>query len=157
MTEKRPPAIGLALAAVAALIFVGGTLWSVLSAEDAEIEDEQPRPTLSEVMEDSRLVVRGVADSVMRLGDPSDAGVKAVIRVDEVVAAASEDEEPSEVVVFDKDFRESWGAGQDMLLFLGTEGALPEDAEYRVLERCIFDEETLPCPYDTGDIEVLEE
>ena len=152
MTKERPPAIGLALAAVAAVIFVGGTLWSVLSAEDAEIEDEQPRPPQSEVMADAELVVNGVATSVTRLGDPSDAGVRAVIEIEEIVLSDSTPE-PSEVVVYDKDFRETWGAGQEMLLFLGTQGRLPEGAEYRVVERCILDEEALPCPYDTDAIE----
>jgi len=153
MTKERPPAIGLALAAVAAVVFVGGTLWSVLSAEDAEIEDEQPRPTQSEVMADTELVVEGVATSVTRLGDPSDAGVRAVIEIDEVLASDSE-AEPTEVVVYDRDFRESWGAGQEMLLFLGTQGRLPEGAEYRVVERCLLNEEALPCPYDPAATEL---
>ena len=152
MTKERPPAIGLALAAVAAVIFVGGTLWSVLSAEEAEIEDEQPRPTQSEVMADTELVVNGVATSVTRIGDPSDAGVRAAIEIDEVLLSELT-EEPSEVVVYDQDFRETWGAGQEMLLFLATEGQLPEGADYRVIERCILDEEALPCPYDPATLE----
>ena len=62
-------------------------------------------------------------------------------------------EEPAEVVVYDRDFRETWGAGQEMLLFLGAEGRLPEGADYRVVERCLLDEEALPCPYDPAAIE----
>jgi hypothetical protein len=104
------------------------------------------------LLEDSELVVHGVARSVSRLGDPSDAGVRADIEVDEVLSSASDSSQPSEVVVYDRDFRETWGAGQEMLLFLGTRGELPEGAEYRVLERCLFDEESLPCPYDPADI-----
>ena len=143
--------LGIALAAVAALIFVGGTLWSVLSAEEAEIEDEKPRPTLATVMNDSQLVVRGEATTVERLGEPRDAGVLATVAVEEVLVSSG-GEAPTELRIYDQDFRETWSEGQHMLLFLGAEENLPGDAELQVRERCILDEGGLPCPYDEADI-----
>jgi hypothetical protein len=134
MTQNRPSRTGLALAAVGAMIFVGGTLWSVLSAEEAEIEGERPRPPLEEV-----------------LGEPRDAGVRATLDVDEVLST-SEEQAPTEVVIYDRGFRESWSEGQEMVVFLGAEGGLPQGAEFRVVERCILEEGSLPCPYDLDEI-----
>jgi hypothetical protein len=151
MSKNRPSPIGLALAAIAALVFVGGTLWSVLSAEEAEIENEQPRSSLSEVMDESDLVVRGVSGSILRLGDPSDAGVRAEVQVEEVLTGKGAGSS-SEIVIFDRDFRESWIMEQEMVLFLSREEGLPEGAEFRVRERCILEEEALPCPYDLSDL-----
>jgi hypothetical protein len=151
MTQNRPSRTGLALAAVGAMIFVGGTLWSVLSAEEAEIEGERPRPPLEEVMAGSDLVLRGVTEDVMRLGEPRDAGVRATLDVDEVLST-SEEQAPTEVVIYDRGFRESWSEGQEMVVFLGAEGGLPQGAEFRVVERCILEEGSLPCPYDLDEI-----
>lgn len=151
---RRIPLVGVVLAAAAALLFVGGTLLSVLSAEDAEIEGEKPRPALSELMADSQLVVEGTALSITRLGEPRDAAVVAKVNVEEVVASPGTDA-PTEVVIFDRGFRENWIEGQRMLLFLGAEGTLPAGAEFQVRERCVLEEEALPCPYDVAEVERL--
>lgn len=152
MTQNRPSGTGLAFAAVAALIFVGGTLWSVMSAEEAEIEGEQPRPSFQEVMSDSDLVVRGVAGEITRLGEPRDAGVRVTVEVDEVLTASAEDPAPPQVVVYDQGFRENWIEGQEMVVFLGGEEELPEGTEFRVIERCILEDRSLPCPYDLDEV-----
>jgi hypothetical protein len=139
---------------LAALVFVVGTLLSLLSADDSETPDPTPaRPALPALVDASQLVVEGEAEIVERIGDPSDAGVIATIDVERVVgpSAAVLDE----VVVFDMGFREGWSEGQRSLLFLSVEGALPGDAEYRVSERCILDGEGFPCPYDIDEVERL--
>lgn len=119
---------------------------SVLSAEEAEIEGEQPRPPLSSLMEETETVVRGTAQEITRLGQPRDAGVVATIRVEEVLSRRGS--EAPEIRIFDTGFRESWIEGQEMVLFLAPGKDLPDGAEAEVLERCVLDEDALPCPYD---------
>ena len=151
-SARRVPPIGLALAAVAAFIFVGGTLLSVLSANDDTPEEATARPTLSALMADTQMVVRAEASSVLRLGEPRDAGVLAEVTVEEVVVAPEDGTAPRTISLYDQGFRESWGEGQHMLLFLGPDEALPEGAEFRVKERCVLDEGGLPCPYEEQEI-----
>lgn len=150
-STRRVSATGLTLGAVAALIFVGGTLLSVLSANDDTPEETTTRPTLAALMGDTEIVVRARATSVLRLGEPRDAGVLVEVAVEEVLVAPPE-AGLEELAVYDKGFRESWGEGQHMLLFLGEDEELPEGAELRVMERCILDEGGLPCPYEEQDI-----
>jgi hypothetical protein len=146
--------LGLTIGAIAALVFVVGTLLSLLSADDSETPEETlERPALPALIDQSQLVVEGTARSVERLGDPSDAGVIATVAIERVVASASA--EPDEVTIFDRGFRETWSEGQRMLLFLSVEGSLPGDADFRVRERCILEEGAQPCPYEVDEIERL--
>jgi hypothetical protein len=146
--------LGLTIGAIAALVFVVGTLLSLLNADDSESPEETgERPRLAALIDRSQLVVEGTAGSVERLGDPSDAGVIATIAIERIVASTSA--VPDEVTIYDMGFREGWSEGQTMLLFLSVEGTLPGDADFRVRERCILEEGALPCPYEVEAIERL--
>jgi hypothetical protein len=148
------PAVGIALAAVAAVVFIGGTLLSLLTAGDGEPPEPAERPTLEALMADTDLVVEGTAEVVRRLGEPRDPGVVVLIRLDDVVVPAGV--ELDEVLIYDKGFREDWGEGQEVLLFLRGEDDLPQGAKFRVRERCILQTPgALECPYEMPDIERL--
>lgn len=151
--RKRFSVLGMVLAAGAAIIFVGGTLLSVLTADESTPEQERERPSLASLMDDAELVVRGTATSITRVGEPRDAGALATISVDRVITPT--DEAAEEIRVYDHGFRESWLQGQQMLLFLNVEGSLPEGAEFRVLDRCVLEDRAVPCPFAEEDIERL--
>ena len=148
---KRFTFVGFVLAGAAATIFVGGTLLSLMSADDSETEPEnRERPPLSELVETSQLIAEGTAERVERFGDASDPGVIATIEIDTVIASPAAS--PDEVIIYDQDFRENWTEGQRLLLFLGVEGSLPGDAEFRVRDRCVLEDVAMPCPYDAAEI-----
>lgn len=151
-TRRRAP-LGLAVGAVAALIFVGGTLLSLLSTSDGNEDEPRERPSVETLMADTDLVVDGEVRTVRRIGEPRDPSVIAFIVVEDVVTPPDADLE--EILVFDEGFEETWSEGESVLLFLGAEEGLPQGAKLRVRERCVLEDDALACPYDLAEVERL--